>query len=312
MKHTKTLTTRTQQPLVSVLIPVYNGTEYLDAAIESVLKSTYKKIEIVLVDDGSTDESQQKCLDYQKKYRNIHFYGFRKNKGMTRCLNFGVQKAKGKYIARINQDDIMMPRRIEQQVKFLEKNEDYVVVGGTVQLFTETQSKFDIIRFPLSDELIRAQWMMLSPYADPAVMYRKDAWLQTEGYSQYFWPADDVHMWYQLGKIGKMANLPQVMTLVRWHEKCGSIQSHRRQMLKTYQVHEWASEFIAKPTLFERLFWISQLMAGYFLPAQFNWWVYRQLRRLELRVLGLFVKKVSDKVSDRVNLISQRVSVNFS
>jgi glycosyltransferase involved in cell wall biosynthesis len=265
-------------PLVSVLIPVYNGAHYLDEAVTSVLQSSYPNFEIILVDDGSKDSSQHKCRAYARKYKNIHYYFFKKNKGLTRSLNFGVKKAKGKYIARINQDDIMTKERLSKQVAFLQSHPDHVIVGGAINLFTDTNPHFSKIYFPKTDAAIRNQWMVLSPYSDPTVMYRKDAWEKTEGYSQYYWPADDVHMWYQLGNIGKMANLNSVLTNVRWHDSCGSIKSHHRQMTKTWQVHNWAAEMIQAPTLWERLFWVAQLMAGTLFPAEFNWWVYRNLR----------------------------------
>lgn len=277
----KAKNTTQSKPLVSVLIPLYNGSEFLDEAITSVLKSTYKNFEIILVDDGSTDTSKLKCHRYARRFKNIHFFSFKKNKGMTRCLNFGVKKAKGKYIARINQDDILLPHRLEKQVEFLEKNPEYVIVGSTIQLFTAENPKYDQLIFPKTDEQIRSQWMIFSPYSDPSVMYRKDAWMQTEGYSQYYWPADDVHMWYQLGLVGKMANLHSVLTLVRWHEACGSIKSHRLQIKKTWQVHIWAAEMVQSPTLPERLFWYAQLAAGLFLPPNFNWYVYRIMRKVQ-------------------------------
>ncbi len=281
-----------KQPLVSVLIPVYNGAEYLDEAIASVLNSTYKNFEIILVDDGSTDISRKKCAEYAKNHENTRFYAFRKNKGMTRCLNYGVKKAKGKYIARINQDDIMVKDRLEKQVAFLEKNTGYVVVGGAIQLFTDNNPKFDRIQFPLTDKLIRSQWMIFSPYSDPTVMFRKSAWDKTEGYSQYFWPADDVHMWYQLGNIGKMANLPGILTKVRWHDSCGSIKSHRLQMQKTWRVHNWAAEMVQKPKLYERLFWIGELLAGYLFTPQFNWLVYRTMRKFQA---ALYLSRTQSK-----------------
>jgi glycosyltransferase involved in cell wall biosynthesis len=296
---------KTIRPLVSILIPVYNGTEYLDEAIQSVLRSTYKNIEIILVDDGSTDLSRHKIKEYQKQHKNIRFFGFAKNKGMTRCLNFGIRKAKGKYIARFNQDDIMRPKRLEQQVKFLESHTDYVIVGGKIRLFDDHSHTVDELEFPHTDEMIRSQWMMLSPYSDPTVMYRKSAWLKTEGYSQYFWPADDVHMWYQLGRMGKMANLRTVLTDVRWHKKCGSILTHHRQMVKTWQVHNWAAEFIAQPTLSQRSFWFGQLLAGYIFPAEFNWWVYRQMRKLEINLFAAKVKRTSHSVKQKLSLPKQ-------
>lgn len=303
-----TMKQRTKQPLVTVLIPVYNGTEFLDQALQSVLKSTYKNIEVILVDDGSTDASVKKCQTYATKYKNVHLYGFSKNKGMTRCLNFGVRQAKGKYIARFNQDDIMMPKRLEQQVAFLESHPDHVIVGGAIRLFTDTNPHFDVIKFPKTDKQIRAQWMVLSPYSDPTVMYRKSAWLKTEGYTQYFWPADDVHMWYQLGSLGKMANLSQIMTLVRWHNHCGSIKSHRRQMIKTWAVHQWAAELIQKPTVSERLFWVSQLLAGFLFSAQFNWWVYRLLRKVQIKYLTQHVNVFLASVQTLFNALPQRVA----
>jgi len=279
------------QPLVSVLIPVYNGTSFLDEAIQSVLNSTYKNIEIILVDDGSTDKSRHKCEKYAQQHAHIQFFGFKKNKGMTRCLNFGIKKSKGEYIARINQDDIMLPNRIEKQVAFLEKHPDHVIVGGAIQLFTQETENYDQIFFPKTNNEIKQQWLQFSPYSDPTVMYRKSAWEQTEGYNQYFWPADDVHMWYQLGMVGKMANLQEIVTLVRWHEDAGSIASHRRQMVKTWQVHQWAKEMIAQPSLYLQLFWVGQLLAGFIFPAQFNWWVYRQIRKVQSH--HLFSKKVT-------------------
>lgn len=285
-------------PLVTVLIPVYNGTEFLDEAIQSVLASSYKNIEVFLVDDGSSDASVKKCKEYEHRFPHVRFFGFKKNKGMTRCLNYGVKKAHGEFIARLNQDDIMHPERIAKQVKFLQTHPKHVIVGGKIQLFTKDTPHFDTISFPTTDQKIRKQWMFLSPFSDPTVMYRKSAWLQTEGYSQYFWPADDVHMWYQLGKIGKLANLTSVMTNVRWHNDSGSLKSHRRQMIKTWHVHNWAAECIEKPTLLHYVFWTNQLLAGYVFPPQFNWWVYRLLRKSQQHVLKAHIQ-VSQQVAKR-------------
>jgi len=96
---------KNKKPLVTVLIPVFNGAAYLKEAVQSVLKSTYRKHEIILVDDGSKDKSKQLCMRLEKKYKRVRFYGFSRNGGMVRSLNFGVSRAKGKYIARLNQDD---------------------------------------------------------------------------------------------------------------------------------------------------------------------------------------------------------------
>lgn len=271
----------TKQLLVSVLIPVFNGAKFLERTIESIQKSTYKNFEIILVDDGSTDESRKVCHALEKRFKNVRFYFFKKNKGMTRSLNFGISKAKGKYIARINQDDLMVPLRLTKQVKFLEENPDCVAVGGCIKFFTDKVPSLDIVSFPLTDKEIRKTWFFLSPFSDPTVMYRKSTYLQTKGYSQKMWPADDVHMWYQLGRIGKLANLPTVLTKVRWHEGAGSIRYHKIQMKKTWEIHQWAKKNVGIPNLATQIFWIVQYVAGIVLPAQVNWYVYRLIRKLQ-------------------------------
>lgn len=269
-----------KKPLVSVLIPVYNGIPYINQTLDSILNNNYKNIEIILVDDGSKDASKKICRDYESKYSNVKFISFEKNKGMDRALNAGVKLAKGKYIARINQDDLIMPDRLEKQVKFLEKNKDYVAVGGQIVLFTNENPQYAKVSFPLTDSEIRGRWLMFSPFSDPTVTYRKSAILETPGYSQIMWPADDVHMWYMLGSLGKLANLPNVVTKVRWHSGAGSIKSHKRQMKKTWEVHKWAEENVQKPNFGVKLFWIAQYVAGVVFPPQFNWFMYRQLKRL--------------------------------
>jgi len=120
---------------------------------------------------------------------------------------------------------------------------------------------------------------VFSPFSDPTVMYRRDAVMQTPGYSQLMWPADDVHMWYMLGSLGKLANLPDVVTRVRWHDGAGSIKSHKRQMKKTWEVHKWAEENIQKPSFGVKAFWIGEYLAGLVFPPRFNWFIYRQLKR---------------------------------
>ncbi len=287
-----------RQPLVSILIPVYNGAPFLAETIASIKKNHYPNHEVILVNDGSSDNSKLVCREFAKNSKKIRFYSFDQNQGMTRVLNFGIAKAKGKYIARLNQDDLIMPNRLEKQVKFLEQHPDYVAVGGQIKLFTEGNPKFGQVNFPLTDKKIRQNWLMFSPYSDPTVTYRKESVLRTEGYSQYFWPADDVHMWYQLGKLGKLANLSGVMTKVRWHQSCGSIKSHKRQMLKTWQVHQWAAENVAKPSSGLRIFWACQLLAGYLCPPQFNWAVYRLIKKIQFlsfdqikgKILGIINK----------------------
>lgn len=267
------------KPFVSVIIPVFNGAFYLEETISSIQKSTYKHYEIILVDDGSTDHSREVCRKLQKQYPNVHFYRFSKNKGLGRVLNFALKKAKGEYICRINQDDRMLPHRMETQVAFLAQNSDVVAVGSHIKLF-DKNSNSTIVEFLERDEDIKKVWLMLSPFSDPSVMYRKTAAIKAGGYDQSYWPADDVHLWYRMGNLGKLANIQKPLVEVRWHKEAGSIKFFRRNTLVTYKLHRWANRNIAKAPFLIQAFWLGQLICGLTLPPSFNWAVYRILKKV--------------------------------
>lgn len=264
-------------PLVSVVIPVYNGSLFVEQAVASVKQSTYKNFEILLIDDGSTDKSKEICHRLEKKYKHLKFYSFDKNKGLGRVLNFALKKARGKYICRINQDDVMHPTRISKQVKFLEANPAVVLVGSWLLVEGE-QGRVRINKYLERDTAIRETWLKLSPCWDAAVMYRKQAAIQVGGYQQKFWPADDLHMWYRLGKLGKIANLQEPLTKIKFHTGAVSMRHHRKHMQATYAVHCWAHSHVARASVLTQLYWFGQLVAGYLFPAWFNWYVYRLLK----------------------------------
>ena len=270
-------------PLVSIVIPVHNGEQFLKDILQAILKTTYSLYEVILVDDGSTDGSKKICDDFSNRYGHIHSFSWTVNKGLTDTLNFAIQNAKGVYIARINQDDIIAPNRLALQTSFLNSHPDYSAVGSAIRLFDNENKTVDTILFPETDEQIKRNWLMFSPFADPAVMYRKSSFLKTSTYKKQFWPVDDVHMWYELGKQGKLANLPHVLTQVRWHREAGSIKNHRIQVRNLFQLHLWANRHIRKANIIEWIFWISQLVAGYLFSPRLNWFAFRLLRKLSFR-----------------------------
>ena len=107
-------------PLVSIVIPVYNGALYIRDAIESALGQTYKNIEIIVVDDGSTDNLEETLAPYvkQKKVRYFH----RENKGLSAARNTGIKESRGEYVALLDADDIFLPQKIGTQIECLKKH----------------------------------------------------------------------------------------------------------------------------------------------------------------------------------------------
>lgn len=270
------------RPLVSVVIPVYNGARYLAEALDSVRASDYANFQIVVVNDGSNDGSRAILDQYKANFSDkFVVHHFEQNRGMDHALNYALSNlVQGKYVARFNQDDLMVSDRLTMQANFLESNPDHAVVGGQVVWIDGDGKEFDRISFLLTDEEIKSRWTYLSPYDDPSVMYRFDLWMQTEGYDQDVWPSDDIKMWYQLGHLGKLANLPEVVTHKRWHDSAGSVKAHKRQIETTWIVRRWAEkEYGFKISLFNRFFSISQYIAGILLPPSINWWIYRKIKK---------------------------------
>lgn len=300
-------------PLVSVIIPVFNGSNYLEETVYSVLNSSYKNIEILLIDDGSKDQSKIICRKLQKKYRKVHFYSFRRNKGLGRVLNFALEKAKGEYICRINQDDRMLRYRIRTQINFLKQNPEVVAVGSSIRLF-DNKGNAQIVHFLKFDQSIKKVWHIVSPFADPSVMYRKRTALKVGGYKQEFWPADDTHLWIRMGMVGKLANIDKPLVEVRYHKKAASVMHFKKLALVTYQMHLWMDQNVEKVPIPIHLFWLAELLAGLILTPDINWGVYRILKKILYalsEVVGFFNKKKA--IMPKVNKVTTHPKkYNFS
>lgn len=276
-----------KKPLVSVVIPVFNGADFLEETITSVQKSTFKDFEVLLIDDGSTDHSRKICHRLEKRYSNVTFYPFNKNKGLGRVLNFALSNAKGRYIARINQDDRMLPFRLQTQVDYLETHPDVVALGSCIKLFANKNTS-QIITFLEKDEDIKRVWHIVSPFSDPSVMYVKSVATKAGGYKQKYWPADDTHLWYRMGLLGKLANLQKPVVEVRWHDEAASVAHFKKLAISTYHMHRWANTHVSKAPLPVQLFWIIQLVCGLALSPHFNWGMYRVMKKV---INGMSVAK---------------------
>ncbi len=121
--------------MVSIIMPVYNSSGYLSDAIESILSQTYSDFEFIIIDDASTDNSIEIIYSYHDP--RIVLLKNDINLGVTHSLNKGIKHARGKYIARMDADDIALPQRIELQVDFLEKNPEFILVGSFFEVIPE-------------------------------------------------------------------------------------------------------------------------------------------------------------------------------
>lgn len=199
------------QPLVSVVMPVYNAERFVGDALKSILNQTYTKFEFIIIDDGSKDES----LAIIKKYADprIRLIALAQNQGIVNALNTGLQAAQGKYIARMDADDVSMPNRLALQVAFMEKHPE-VGLLGTQHMAIHGKARL----FPTTHNAL--VWYMLNacPFVHPSVMLRVDVLKQHHlQYDKAFEYAEDLELWTRLSGFTQVANLPQRLIKYRYH-----------------------------------------------------------------------------------------------
>lgn len=202
-------------PLVSVIMPVFNGERFLKTAIESILSQTFEDFEFLIINDGSTDRSLQIINSIQDN-RIICLQNL-ENKGLVISLNKAITAAKGKYIARFDADDIALPNRLKEQFNFLEKNPDIALVGSNVQ-FLINNKLANISDLPITNEAAKCRLIFNTTFVHPAVMLQTKV-LKTLKYDAKTFPTEDYDLWVRLTKHHKVANLNQVLLHCRLHDK---------------------------------------------------------------------------------------------
>jgi glycosyltransferase involved in cell wall biosynthesis len=227
--------------VVSVLMPVYNGEQYLAEAMESILRQSFGDFEFIIVNDGSTDGTDRIIKSYSDS--RIKYMNFAQNVGLSEALNAGLAVAQGKYIARMDADDLSAPTRLAAQVKFLEEHADHVAVGCFVAKLDQNRKLLvsEGGRF-LDDEDLRLGLAVENVYYHGEVMFRGDV---VKGQRLYYrkeaYPADDYQMWCELSKYGKLRVVEQILYLYMVNEN--GISQTKRALMKR-KVREVSSEYV--------------------------------------------------------------------
>lgn len=218
-----------ENPLVTVLIPVYNRPSVINT-INSILTQSYRNLEILVIDNASTDNTVEVIKSLRDE--RIRLIVNENNLGQTGSMNRGLQLAKGKYIARIDSDDIATPDRIELQVKFLESNEDYVLVGSWIQYISDDDVLGGVVKTCTTDEGLRFMQTFFCGIHHPTAMYRTDI-IRDNGieYDPNISMAEDYDMWRKLLKYGKGLNIAKVLVYYRRGCNNDSIK-HLKEMIQ--------------------------------------------------------------------------------
>jgi len=237
-------------------MPVYNGDNYLNEAIESILNQTFSDFELLIIDDCSTDQSINQVKSYNDP--RIKLFVNNKNMGQSKTLNEGLNLSKGRYIARMDQDDISMPERLERQSKFMKDNPNVDVVGTWLQLM----GKYDeILELETKSEDIKMNLLTNENLAHPSVMIRKRVLEKYNFiYDTSYNVAQDYDLWVRMFDFCSFANIPEALIKYRMHdnqnsnimEKHNHTETNRilKNLLKKMDIQPNESDLIIHKKLF--------------------------------------------------------------
>lgn len=207
-------------PVISVLLPVHNASAYVRRAIDSVLAQTFPDFELIVVNDASTDGSAA-VLDDLHDQRIVRV-NFEKNRGIVDALNIALKHARGRYIARMDADDIARLDRFQLQVDFLEQHPKVAVVGAWIEGFGDVRRPY-LHCYPTSHDEILSYMLFESPFAHPSVLIRRTAMDSLDRpYSPDFPYVEDWELWSRLVLLGNAANIPMPLLRYRIHTKSSS------------------------------------------------------------------------------------------
>jgi len=224
-------------PKVSVLMSVYNGETYLERSIESVLSQTYRNFEFLIINDASTDSTE----DILKKVddHRIKVVANSENVGLTKSLNKGIDIARGQYIARMDADDLSLPYRFEIQVDFLEKHPEYAVLGSSYLMIDQEGRTVSLVKVPVDDSQIREVLLKQNCFGHGSVMMRTEALRQVGGYDERFKCSQDYDLWLRIVETFKVSNIEEA--LYCWRLSNDSIS----------KMNEWEQKYYASFARFE-------------------------------------------------------------
>lgn len=267
------------KPLVSVVISIYNAETYIAQAIESILSQTLQNFELILIDDASTDNTLQIINSFKKKDKRIKVIRNKKNLHMAESLNLAIDQAKSDIIARMDQDDISLPKRLEIQYEFLKSHPDIAIVGNDIIVIDERNTTVGKRIYPITSDQLKKIMFRYSPFAHPTVMFRKDAYLKTGRYDGTKYPCEDIDFWFRLGRKYKFASIPMPLLKYRLIPTSSSHNNVLRTEIMGFIIKINAiKKYGYKPTFYDIVYNILQFATAWFMPTDSRIQLYNLLR----------------------------------
>lgn len=228
------------QPLVSVVMSVYNGERFLAEAVQSILKQSFNNFEFIIIDDGSTDSSPAILKSFQTADSRVLVHR-QENRGLVESLNRGCSLAQGRYIVRMDADDIAVRDRLRLQIDFMEGHPEIGLLGGSIEYIDAEGRAFGTFHNPTGDQAIRsALYQASGSFCHPTTVMRKTVLASSGGYRKSFLDAEDYDLWLRMAEHSQLANLDEVVLKYRVHSGQVSQRKLAQQRLSILGAQEFA------------------------------------------------------------------------
>jgi glycosyltransferase involved in cell wall biosynthesis len=208
-------------PHVTVLMSVYNGEKYLREAINSILDQTFRDFEFLIVNDFSEDRTPAILESYDDP--RIHIINNEENIGLARSLNNGLNRAEGRYIARMDADDVALPHRLERQVGCLDDHPDVALVVSGAFIIDENGEKKGVYEPTLTSEEYYYSLLFCNCVIHSSVMFRKDVVLKLGGYDESLKRSQDYDLWCKISNTGRIVGISE--PLIKWRDSKANISA---------------------------------------------------------------------------------------
>ena len=201
-------------PIISVILPAYNASKTISEAIDSILSQSFKDWEMLVINDGSIDNTKDIIQGYTDS--RIKYIENEGNKGLVYSLNRGISLSQGVYIARMDADDICYPDRLAKQVSFMNAHPSVIVCGTQIEYFGSKLSNYRKLRFPCKNKELKSKLAISTCFAHPTVLIRRIVLEKNNiKYDDNFKNAEDFSLWIDLSPFGEFANLPEKLLKYR-------------------------------------------------------------------------------------------------
>jgi len=214
---------KTSSPQVSILMAVFNNQCTVFRAIKSILNQTFEDFEFLILNDASTDSSWEIINSFKDK--RIKVINNQRNLGLTRSLNKLIKLSRGKYIARMDADDVSLPTRLDRQFKFLSDNPEFILLGSSYHIINNKEKIIKEVKYNTSPERIYYDITFQNIFAHSSVIFQRDKIISLGGYNQKLRYAQDFSLWYKLTREGKTWIMPDI--LIQWNDSKVNISSNK-------------------------------------------------------------------------------------